>query len=325
MKLKKPIFSILTFLLGIILLYITRRFVVLIVSSIFLSYVIAPLYKILKKILVNKSLSALLSELLFFTLLILLSIFVVNSIFSQVRSLSSSFISETFFSTNDTLFNFSQIPIDFENPFTQETLGNLFELSQDMIFSTPFLLIDTFLLMFLTYYFIKDSKQVFNVFIKMIPYKHRRTVSRFFRRISNMAKEIIYGYFLTAIFIGLLLFVLLTLLKITYSVDYAIMSSIASLFPIFGSWIVPIVLSIYYYSKNNYVVSIVLFIFAILVSFLSKIFRVVISRKKEEIHPILFLLGVFVGFYSLGFLGFLTGPIVFGALQVGVEEVFRKT
>ncbi len=85
----------------------------------------------------------------------------------------------------------------------------------------------------------------------------------------------------------------------------------------------PIFLAVSYFIQSNYLASILLIIFAVFSSSLAKLFRFIIGRSDGNIHPLLFIIGVFVGFYSLGFFGFLTGPIIFGVLQIGLEELFK--
>lgn len=323
MKVKKPFFLLMSLLLFLVVILLTRHFFVILITCVFLAYIIRPLYLIIRAVIKNKPVSALISEFLFFTVLIFVVIFSVNSLFSQLVKFSSPLLAENLINfENETFLNTSLI--DFENPLTKETFFSIGGGLQDFAVRTPLLLLNVFLITYVTYYFIKSGDSIYKTIIKMIPSTSSKRVKRFVKRVDTLTKEIIYGYFLTAFFITLLTFVLFTILGINYSVDFSIISGIASLIPVVGNWIIPLILSIYYLMENNYLFPIIFVTFAILTSYLITMIRPIISRKQYTIHPILFILGVIVGFYSLGFFGFLFGPIIFGIFQIGFEEVFKK-
>ncbi|VVB74234.1 AI-2E family transporter [Candidatus Tiddalikarchaeum anstoanum] len=323
MENKKTVFSIFTLILGILLFIITGRFIIIILTSIFISFLIRPLYKLVKKAIKNSTISAVVSELLTLSLIFYITFFVFNSVYYQIKLLGSSFITETLFNVNESLFN-NSANLDFNNLLTLETFNNSLSFLQSVITNTPLLILDIFLIIFLSYYFIKDSELIQDTILNMIPARHKEPIIRFLKRSKSISEEILYSYFLTALFVGLLLFILLNMLNVHFSLDYAIFAAIASLFPIIGTWIVPVFLAIYFFFRSNYFVGVILLIYAVLIVYITNVFRFIIKRTHEKVHPLLFIMGVFVGFYSLGFLGFLTGPIIFGILQIGFEEVFRE-
>jgi len=286
---------------------------------------IKPVYNLLRSVLRNKTLSAVLSEFLFFGLIIFCAVFIVNSLLSQISELSSPFLARNIFSLeNQTLFNFNLSNIDFDNPLTKETISAVGSNLQQIALKTPLFMINMFLLTYITYFFVKDSKGIKNNVLKMIPAGQKENLNNFIRKVDLLTKEIIYGYFLAAIFVGLLTFVLLTLLGVTYSFDYALFSGLSSLIPVIGNWIVPLFLASYYFINKNYLISIVLTAFAFLTSSLIGMFRPIVSRNLNNIHPLIFIIGVVVGFYSFGLFGFLIGPVLFGIVQIGFQELFRN-
>ncbi|MBN1923453.1 MAG: AI-2E family transporter [Nanoarchaeota archaeon] len=325
MKIKKPFFLILSLILAVIVFLLTQRYLIILITCLFLSYLIKPLYDLINSVVDNKSASAILSELIFLTTLVIVIVFVINSLLSRLVSISSPLLAENLISIeNMTFLTFNLSQIDFNNPLTQETLLTIGSSIQTVAARTPLLLIDLFLIIFITYYLIKGANTIYDSILRMIPQQSRKNMVRFFKKVDLITKEILYGYFLTALFIALLTFILLNILGVKYSVDYAILSGLASLIPVIGNWIFPIFLSIYFTLNHNYLIGISLLVFAILTSYLIKMFRPIISKARYNIHPILFILGVVAGFYSMGFLGFLIGPILFGILQSGFEELIKK-
>lgn len=281
---------------------------------------INPLYQVIRAVIQNKSASALIAEFLFFGGLIVLVVITVNTLLSHLIGFSSPLLAENI----ENLASFNLSFIDFENPLTQETLVSLGGGVQNIAVRTPLLLIDLFLLTYITYYFLKSSDYVYESVFKIIPPSSKQSIKNFITKVNHLTKEIIYGYFLTAFMITLLTFILLTLIGIEYSVDYSLINGLMSIIPVIGNWILPLFLAFYYFFKQNYLFTIIFIIFAMSTSSLIKMIRPIISRSKYNIHPVLFIIGVIVGFYSLGFFGFLFGPIIFGVAQIGFEQVFKK-
>ncbi|MFA5333060.1 MAG: AI-2E family transporter [Candidatus Nanoarchaeia archaeon] len=324
MKIKKPFLKIILVLLFLVSLFVIRNFITLILTCFILSYLIKPFYNWINNFIKNKPASALISELLFFAAIISIFIFVINSIYYQLTNFGSPIISQ-FFDFNNYLskLNSSNILLDLNNDITHQAFNLIVEKAKEYTFKTPELLIDILLLIYITFYFIIDSEKIYEAVLKLIPENSKNSIKSVFSKINNLLKELSFGYFLISIFVMLFTFIFLNFIKMPMAFDYSLISAILSLIPLVGNWVIPLFISFYYLYLNNYIKAALIIVFSFFLSYLIKMIRVIVNKNKT-IHPILFIMGVIVGFYSFGMLGFLIGPVLFGIIQIGIEEVIGR-
>ncbi len=322
MKIKRPFFFILTIIFGLATLYIIKDFATLIISSFFLAYMVMPIYRIVRKVIKNKGTSSFIAELIFIVIVSTVFYLAVSRLLSQITNFSSPILIEAIEKIeNRTTFNNT---IELDNPLTRETINSIIKIGQNIVATTPIMLINSFLLVYTVYYIVKNEEEIYDFIISIAPKDSRAQIARFIGKIDILTREVIYGYFLSAIMISMLTFVLLTILNIRFSADYALFSGITSLIPIVGSWIVPIFLSLYYILRGNYIFALIFIVYGYIATSITTMIKPIVSRNRYNIHPLLFIIGIIVGIYSFGIFGFLIGPIVFGIAQIGFEEIVYK-
>ncbi|MDD4353757.1 MAG: AI-2E family transporter [Candidatus Nanoarchaeia archaeon] len=324
MKIEKPFLKILLIIVFIATLFLIKNFITLIISCFILSYLIKPLYSWINNIIKNKEASALISELLFFILIMGIFIFIINSVYYQVTNFGSPIISK-FINLNESIsyLNSSSVLLNLNDDITVQTFNLILEKAKEFTFKTPEMLINILLLIYITFYLIIDSEKILKSLISIIPDNSKKSINSVFLKINNLLKELSFGYFLISIFVMLFSFIFLNFMKMPLAFDYSLISAILSLIPLIGNWIIPIFISLYYIYINNPFKAILMVIFSFFLSYLIKMIRIIVNKNKT-IHPILFIIGVIVGFYSFGLLGFIIGPVLFGIIQISIEEVIGR-
>lgn len=324
MKIDKPFFTIVFVIFLILSLFIVKDYVNLIISCVVIAFLIKPLYNGFFKVFRNKALSAVLSELIFAFLAVSIAVLAINSIYYQFINFGSPIINN-FVDINSTFsaLNSSSILIDFNDDLSTQIFDIFLQNAKSLVSKTPEFFVSILLLVYIVNYFIIDSDKIYNEFIEIAPQKIRSTLSSLFFRINSLLVELTFGYFLISLFVILISFIFFNFLSIPYPFDYSLLSGLFSLVPVIGIWIVPLFLIAYYIYSGNIIKSILIFIFGIFLWYIIKMIRVIVN-KNITIHPILFIIGVIVGFYSFGILGFVIGPVLFGIIQIGVSEIAGK-
>jgi predicted PurR-regulated permease PerM len=324
MKIQKPFLKIMLVVLFILSLILIKNFITLMLTCFILSYLIKPFYRLINTFIKNKSASALISELIFFILIVIIFLFIINSFYYQVTNFGSPIISQ-FFDFNNSLseLNSSNILIDLNNDVTVQTFNIILEKAKEYTFKTPELLIKILLLIYITFYFILYSNKIYEIILKLIPEPSRKSINSIFLKINNLLKDLSFGYFLISIFVMLFSFIFFNFIKMPLAFDYSLISAIFSLIPLVGNWIIPVFVSLYFIYLKNYINAIIVIIFSLFLGYLIKMIRIIVNKNKT-IHPILFIIGVIIGFYSFGILGFIIGPVLFGVIQIGFEEIMGR-
>lgn len=301
-----------------------KDFIPLIITGIIISYFLRPIHNAIKKVLRNDSASAIISELLFFSSIIMLAIFLINSLYYQLSNFSSPIISQ-FINIQEFIENseYAGALIDFNDDLTTQIFAVFSEKAMDLLLKTPTIILDIFLLLFIVYYLTAHNNEIYKIFISKMPSESKASISRFFSKISELIKELSFGYFLVSVFVMLLSFLFFNFINLTLSLDYAILSGLFSLIPLVGNWAVPTLLSAYFFYSKKYFSMALMIAFSAFLSYILKMVRKV-TNKNKTIHPVLLILGVIIGFYSFGLLGFIIGPAIFGILQLGFQEILSR-
>jgi predicted PurR-regulated permease PerM len=321
---KKPFLKIVLAVFFALTVFLLREFITLILSCIVISFIIKPFYNWINKLFRNKHISAIISLILAFSVAAGILVFIINSIYYQVTNYGSPLILQ-FIDIDSYVneLNSSNLLIDLNNDVTMQAFDLIYKKANEYVFKSPLILIDILMLFYITFFLIIDSDKIYQKLLSLLPDNSKAPINSVFSKISNLLKDLSFGYFLVSLFVMLFSFIFLSFIKMPLAFDYSLLSAVFSLIPLIGNWIIPIFLSFYYAYSESYLNMFLMIIFALILGQFIKMIRIIVNKNKT-IHPILFIIGVIVGFYSFGLMGFLIGPLLFGVLQIGFGEIFSR-
>lgn len=310
----------------IFLIYLSSSFYQVLVLSIIIAYFVHPLKKkLLKKIKSTNiaSLIALLAGLSFFLIFFSIIIFSIYNGVSFIRNLLSSSDELRIF-----LLSFDLLKdLNFEQILTSAGVSQLLNFIQILILLMPNAIINIIIFFIFLFYFIKYGEDILLIIRGVIPPAELRLFDSFIEKINLVMKSLFSAQFLTPFIEAIVIFIFLVIMKIPFSFELAFFSFLMGFLNI-TSMIVPLGLNAYYFylgvQTNNYVlffISLGLSIFIFLVDDFIKPF---IGKKIANTNPILFILGLFGGIHTLGFTGFIVGPLITTSLQLLYEINFEK-
>ncbi|MCC7571935.1 MAG: AI-2E family transporter [Candidatus Methanofastidiosum sp.] len=189
----------------------------------------------------------------------------------------------------------------------------------------PLTLLNMVILFLALYYFLSERESIEEFIRKIMPTSYHKDLIEILQPTKKVIDGLIYGNIMNAMVTGLLAIIGFTLLGVPYSFLFGLLVFLASLLPLIGSWIVFVPLAVYYINLGNYFKGFGLLIYCVVVltilynHYLYPKFR----DKESELHPFIILIGLFGGFYMLGPIGLLYGPIIIG-LIIGVAETITK-
>lgn len=177
----------------------------------------------------------------------------------------------------------------------------------------------------LTFYLLHDGKELQTGLVHMVPQRHEDNVQRFLRRLHVQFHTIVKGQVLMSLLSGGLMYLLLLLLGMKFSLLLGVFFGVTSILPVIGPWIglVPII-TLFAFSSHP------LDILQVLMA--SGLFYIVktywlwpkLIRRKYDIHPILFTLSFVACLKLAGLAGglLLSFPLasVLGVVASSVKE-----
>ncbi|HWQ18629.1 MAG TPA: AI-2E family transporter [Methanotrichaceae archaeon] len=337
-------------------IYLTKDFISTAILSVFLAYLLRPLYKALYRRTGRKSLSSFLSILLIFiaVLYILLSVMGVlageiTSIYhsSRLAGLEESSFSGSFIDgiENSVEAYISQahlylppylakyIPLS-AGPLL-DRVGDLIKSGLDMVLpyivnATSVLIADMpihfaqFLVaIFITYYLLIDGRSFVVQAVALLPEKE--IVCQFFKDLHAIYNTLFSVYFVTSLISGAMAVVVFFFLGISYPLLWGAIIALFTMIPMVGPTAIYVPFSIYFLLIQDYTRAAILLIFGtvFLVIVPENVLRPRLAQKSASIHPIITLLAYTAPVFVIGLMGVILGPALYGFLLACYRTIVR--
>lgn len=250
----------------------------------------------------------------------------VQQIIAVIPELSNQ-LGAWWLSFNENMQRF-QLPQSFIDAISSSLVAGemrLAKMAGEMVFS-----LFTFLKVFLSfllapilsYYMIRDAEAGKKKIISWLPPKHRPEILRISGDINHIIRQFLYGYFIVAMIVGFLTFVVLKVLGVKYAPLLGLLMGIADLIPYFGPFIgaVPAIILAYLDSFRLAVLT------TIAIVLIQQLEGVVISPKiigdRIGLHPLTIIFVVLVGGYWFGIWGMILAVPAAAALKLMLAFIY---
>jgi len=196
------------------------------------------------------------------------------------------------------------------------------KLSTSLIKNIFQFIIAIFFIVFTLYYLLMDGKILGETVVSMMPFDPEHT-RLFMGKLRETGKQLVIGYFVVAIFQGIMMFILCLIFGFKNSILLAVLTSISSFVPMFGTAIVWAPLGIYMALNGSIIKAIIFLITAsIVVSTLDNFIRPIILGGQLKVHPLLLFFSIAGGLAVFGFNGIILGPLVL-TLFIAAGDLYR--
>ena len=196
--------------------------------------------------------------------------------------------------------------------------------------SLPSLFLNFFIMMFITYYLLKDGDIVADKIKKILPFKemHKQQV---LEKFHDLTYGTFYGNILVAIIQGFLGALGFYFLGVPSPFLWGFVMIFFALIPYFGTAIIwlPAALNLVFigYLQNDSsltISGIVLLAYGtFVISTIDNILKPKLISRKSHLHPVIILLGVLGGLGLFGFIGLILGPFILALLMTFVD-IYEK-
>ncbi len=284
----------------------------------------------------KRRISAVLTLLSIFLVLMVALLFVIPPVIAQVQSFVSylpeltkkldtflyKFLGEHFFKKFN--FNFETVQSILKSAYQQYgslPIGNLIQRLFSGVFSIISVLINTVLVPLITYYLLVNAGSIKRLYVLASPAEIKEELELLIDKVHSSLSSYLIGQMLVATFVGVYIAVGLYFVGIKYSLLIGFVAGVLNMIPYVGffSGLIPsMLLAIFDNGELAYVVG-VLIVFLTEVGIENLIYPVVMSRTTG-VNPLLILLSIFVG----GYLGGLLGIIIAVPVAVMVVPVFES-
>jgi predicted PurR-regulated permease PerM len=317
-------FSLIIFAAVLYLIFLLiKPFISIILGSVVLSYAFYPLHKRVARKIRRPGVSAGVTTILIFLIILIPLIFVLNLLtiesISTYQTLKNQDVTGlvTSFVDKDLSIQLKEV--------VDKVLLFFVETSSKIVLSIPQIVLNFFLLFFLMFYLLKDGKKVAEIIRSHFPSKNKQVI---FDQFDKLTKALIYGTILIAIIQGVLGGIGFLIFDISSPILWGTAMAIASFVPMIGTAIIWLPAGIFKLIQGNIIsgVGILLFGFFI-ISTVDNLVRPYFVSSRAKVHPAIVFLGVLGGLQLFGFTGIIIGPLFLAlALEyIGIKDVSLKS
>ena len=326
---KKITSTILVVVLIIISFLVIKPILMAIIMGLILAFIFNPIYEWVYRKTKSPNLSATLIS-IFLALLILLPIWFLTPIMID-QSLKAYFsVQEIDFvgplkSIFPSIFAseaFAQDVGTIIQSFVTKSINSLTGAFANLISEFPKLLLQLLVVLFTFYFVLRDKEELINYIKSLLPFS-KDVERKLFNQTRGITFSVLYGQVVVGILQGLIAGAGFFLFGVTNALVLTILAAIVGIFPIIGPALVWIPVMIYSLAVGNTFQALGVTVFGLVASTIDNILRPLIVSQRTSMPPSLVLIGMIGGFFFLGILGFILGPLILAYLLI-ILEIYRN-
>lgn len=190
--------------------------------------------------------------------------------------------------------------------FLVQNFGSVFSRAVGFVFQA-------FIMLLALFYLFRDGKRFRSYIVSLSPLQNDYD-ERILRRLEDAISAVVHGKLLIVFIQGILASVGFWLFGLPHPVLFGALTSLAALIPAVGVGLVFIPVIVYLFVTGGIGIAVGLLIFGVVVGAIDNLLGPVLYERGLQTHPLLILLSVLGGLALFGPVGFLAGPVTLSLL-----------
>lgn len=257
----------------------------------------------------NKTIAALLILLLTILIVLIPMGFVLNAIVGEVA--------HVFNSQGELIKQFDKINEMFPQVDLKEILNDQLDgvgewiknLALSSIAGIGTLIITLTIFFFVLFYLFVEQEKFEKILWAVIPFK-KKNKEHLIEEFKNVTYSTVVTTGLIAVIQGVLLSISFLIFGVPGAIVWGFIGAILSFLPVVGVVLIWVPASLIYLFQANYFAGIGLFIAGLIMSNIDNFLRPIIQKKMGKMHPLISLVGIFIGIEYFGIIGIVIGPLL---------------
>lgn len=194
--------------------------------------------------------------------------------------------------------------------------------SLDIVFDLFSKVLDLIIILFVTFYLLKDGKQIKLYLASLFPQKDKTRIITLFNQIILALIHYIRGQLLVCSITGICVFAYFSIMGIPYASVFAVLSAIGEFIPVVGPTIASAAGSLFAATLSiSYGIE-TLFFYLVLTQVNHNIVYPYLIGKSLNLHPVAIMLGILLGGQLLGALGMFLAVPCMVIIKLVIEDIF---
>lgn len=326
----KNIMTLMTLGILVVLSFFLLKPVLLsIILGVILAFIFTPVYETINKRLKSKNISVIIIC-IFLALLIILPVWfltpiVIDQSFKMYQvSQQVDFIApfQKFFPSVFTSEDLSSEISSALRSFVSGTANKLVNALGGFILNIATLFLQSLVVLFTFFFVLRDKDELVSYLKSLSPFT-KDVEKKFFEASKRITASVIYGQVIIGLAQGLIAGLGFFIFGVPNALLLTLFASLAGIFPIIGTAIVWIPVTIYLIIEGSTFATVGVVIFGLISSSMDNFLRPIIVAKRTDIHTSILLIGMIGGLFLFGVLGFILGPLILSYLFI-LLEIYRN-
>ncbi|HEV2131545.1 MAG TPA: AI-2E family transporter [Longimicrobiaceae bacterium] len=204
-------------------------------------------------------------------------------------------------------------------------LGDYFAGIFPYLYSGLYLVIHLFSVLVMGIYFALRPEMYREGVIALAPPVHRELVRDIFGDLANTLRAWIVGQILAMIFLGVLTWIGLELLRVPYALAFGVFTAVVAIVPFFGTLVSTLLPALFMLGSGGLGHALLVALLGVVVHLLEANFVApVIMERKVHLPPVLTILSVLIMAELLGVIGLLVAVPVLATLMVIIRRIYIR-
>ncbi|MEK6757953.1 MAG: AI-2E family transporter [Nanoarchaeota archaeon] len=180
-----------------------------------------------------------------------------------------------------------------------------------------------FLVIFFTFYFtLRDKQKLVEYIQSLLPFS-KDVEKKLFDHSKDITQAVLYGQIVIGLLQGIIAGLGFFIFRAPNALTLTLLAGLAGIFPIVGTAVIWLPISIYFFVAGNSFAAFGILIFGIISSTIDNLLRPIIVSKRTKIPTSLVVIGMVGGLFLFGIIGLIIGPLILAYLLV-VMELYRR-
>ena len=311
---------ILALIVFIIAVLIIKSFIIPLLFSMILVYILNPLYTRIRSILRFHSLTAFVVITLFLTISLAPIIYTSIQMSKQINSFETGVVDQKLLLINDKIKDKFAISLALDESY-HSFIDNFRTYLESFVYKLPQILFNIFIIVFFYYYFSRDYSHE-RTFIKSLFEKRFNSIEAKFKDLVN---AIVYGQIFVRFLQALIGTIGFILIGVKGAFFWGPMLFFVAFIPVLGTGLIWGPLAVFtFITEGDIILSILVLVVGIIISFIDNLLLPYVISTKTKMGPVIVLISIIGGISFFGLYGILLGPLFLGVTYLIIDEIFDE-
>jgi predicted PurR-regulated permease PerM len=325
---KKVFTTIILAILVVLSFFLLKPLLMSIIIGILLAFIFSPIYDRLYKFSKSRDLSA--SLVCFFLIIVIIvslwylaPIMINQSIKFYLASQQIDFVTP-FQKIFPSLFQSETFSNEIGSAiryFVTKTTNSMMNSLSNIILNFPTIFLQLLVTFFTFYFVLRDRKELISYIQSLMPFS-KEIEKKLFKSSKDITLSVLYGQIIIGIVQGLVAGIGFYIFKVPNALLLTALAALAGIFPIIGTTIIWIPVTIYLLLGGNTFGALGVAVFGVISSIIENFVKPVFVSRRTQMNSSVILIGMIGGIFLFGIIGVILGPLILAYLLI-ILEIYR--